>query len=63
MTYNNKLVSGDNKGYAEVQFERSRGVTYDKRAEFELTSSPASEDQDAKESSLFPSSASPALAG
>ncbi len=34
MTYNNKLVSGDNKGYAEVQFERSHGVTYDKPGEF-----------------------------
>jgi len=34
MTYDNKLVSSDNKGYAEVQFERSRGVTYEKPAEF-----------------------------
>jgi len=34
MTYNNKLVSSDNKGYAEVQFERAQGVTYRKAGEF-----------------------------
>lgn len=34
MTYNNKLVSGDNKGYAEIAFERELGVTYVKPGEF-----------------------------
>jgi len=34
MTFNNKLVSGDNKGYAEVQFERAHRVTYDSSGEF-----------------------------
>ncbi len=34
MTYNNKLVSSDSKGYAEVTFERQQGVTYEKPHEF-----------------------------
>ena len=38
--------------------EHQKKLIDDKRAEFELTCSPASEDQDTKDSSLFPSSAS-----
>ncbi len=34
MTFDNKLVSGDNKGYAEVTFEREQGVTYEQPGEF-----------------------------
>ncbi len=34
MTFNNKLVSGDHKGFAEVTFEREQGVTYQQPGEF-----------------------------
>ena len=34
MTYNNKLVSGDNKGYAAVTFEREQRETYESSTGF-----------------------------
>jgi neutral ceramidase len=34
MTYYNKLISGDHKGYASQVFERERGATYDSSDDF-----------------------------
>lgn len=34
MTFNNKLISGDHKGYAELRFERHKGATYRQPGEF-----------------------------
>lgn len=34
MTYNNRLISGDHKGYAAFEFERRRGTHYDSDDDF-----------------------------
>lgn len=34
MTYNNRLISGDHKGYASLEFERRQGVAHDSSGDF-----------------------------
>jgi|TARA_B100002003_G_scaffold231280_1_gene242155 neutral ceramidase len=34
MTYNNRLISGDHKGYASLEFERRKDVSYNSKEDF-----------------------------